>query len=96
MPRNLDRRIELLFPVEAPECRRKVLQTLEAMFQDNVKARVLQPDGSYKRKRPPRGEDPVRAQIHLYREAERERERLRSARGVVFDQIQVPEGPERG
>ena len=95
MPRNLDRRIELLFPVEAPECRRKVLQTLEAMFQDNVKARVLQADGSYKRKRPARGEDPLRAQIHLYREAERERERLRAARGVAFDPIPSPESPER-
>src|SRR5512134_3536733 len=42
MPRNLDRRIELLFPVQAPEGRAKVLAALEAMFQDNVKARWLQ------------------------------------------------------
>ena len=36
MPRNLDRRIELLFPVESPEGRQKVLHALDAMFQDNV------------------------------------------------------------
>ena len=59
MPRNLDRRIELLFPVEAPEGRQKVLQALDAIFQDNVKGRRLQPDGSYKRKRPGEGRGAV-------------------------------------
>ena len=68
MPRNLDRRIELLFPV-APDCRKKVLEVLDAMFQDNVKARRLMPDGTYRRRRPGKGEEPFRAQIHLYREA---------------------------
>ena len=71
MPRNLDRRIELLFPVEAPDGRQKVLEALDAMFQDNVKGRRLQPDGSYKRKRPAKGEEPFRAQLELYREAKR-------------------------
>ncbi|HWX25353.1 MAG TPA: polyphosphate kinase 1, partial [Vicinamibacteria bacterium] len=52
MPRNLDRRIELLFPVESPECQAKVVLALDAMFQDNVKARQLQSDGSYKRRKP--------------------------------------------
>ncbi|HZM49295.1 MAG TPA: polyphosphate kinase 1, partial [Vicinamibacteria bacterium] len=49
MSRNLDRRIELLFPV-APENRKKVLDVLDAMFQDNVKGRRLQPDGTYRRR----------------------------------------------
>jgi len=88
MPRNLDRRIELLFPVEAPDCARKVLACLDAMFADNVKARVLQQDGSYKRKRPARGEDAVRAQIFLYREAERELGRSRAVKGVSFEPIE--------
>jgi len=88
MPRNLDRRIELLFPVEAPDCARKVLACLDAMFADNVKARVLQQDGSYKRKRPARGEDAVRAQIFLYREAERELGRSRAVKDVSFEPIE--------
>ena len=58
------------------------------MFQDNVKARGLQPDGTYKRKRPARGEEPFRAQVHLYREAERELGRSRAVRGVVFEPIE--------
>ena len=47
MPRNLDRRIELLVPVEDDACRRRLAAILDACFSDTVKARRLQPDGSY-------------------------------------------------
>jgi len=90
MPRNLDRRIELLFPVEQPEPRRKVLEALDAMLLDNVKARRLMPDGTYKRKRPAKGEEPFRAQIHLYREAKRPLERARAATSVAFEPAPAP------
>jgi polyphosphate kinase len=90
MPRNMDRRIELLFPVLAPEGRQKVLDALDAMFQDNVKSRWLQADGAYKRKKPPKGEDPFRAQIHLHREAQRARERARAAAGVTLEPMKAP------
>ncbi len=86
MPRNLDRRIELLFPV-GPDCRNKVIEVLDAMFQDTVKSRRLMPDGSYRRKRPGRGEEPFRAQVHLYREALRVQERARAASGVTFEPV---------
>jgi polyphosphate kinase len=92
MPRNLDRRIELLFPVTAPEPRRKVLEVMDAMFLDNVKARRLMPDGTYKRKRPPKGEEPYRAQIQLYREGKRALERTRAATSVAFEPAPAP-GP---
>jgi len=71
MTRNLDRRIELMWPVEDPACRAKVLDALAAMFRDNVKARRLGPDGVYRRVRPGRGEAPFRAQLHLQHEARR-------------------------
>jgi polyphosphate kinase len=90
MPRNLDRRVELLFPVEAPDCRLRVLAALDAMFQDNVKARRLMPDGTYKRRRPGKGEEPFRVQAHLYREAERALERARAQAGVVLEPITSP------
>jgi len=47
MPRNLDRRIELLIPVTDSECRQKLINTLNTCLADNVKAKVLQADGSY-------------------------------------------------
>jgi polyphosphate kinase len=88
MPRNLDRRIELLFPVSA-DCRKKVMDVLDAMSLDTVKSRRLLPDGTYKRKRPrpARGEDPFRSQIHLYKEAQRAQERARAASGVTFEPV---------
>jgi polyphosphate kinase len=90
MPRNLDRRVELLFPVQSPECRSRVLAALEAMFQDNVKARRLMPDGTYKRRKPGKGEEPFRVQAHLYREAQRALERARAQAGVTLEPIASP------
>ncbi len=90
MPRNLDKRVELQFPLQAPEARAKALQAMEAAFQDNVKARYLQADGSYKRRRPAKGEESFRLQLHLHREAQRERERARASAGVVLDPIHAP------
>jgi polyphosphate kinase len=87
MPRNLDRRIELLFPVESPECRQKVLASLDAMFADNVKSRWLQPDGTYRRRRAARGEEPHRAQLVLYRELQRALERARAASAVSLEPL---------
>jgi polyphosphate kinase len=90
MPRNLDRRVELLFPVEAPECRQKVLAALDAMFTDNAKARRLQADGTYKRRRPAKGEEPFRAQLHLHREAQRALERGRGGTAVTLEPLTSP------
>jgi len=50
MPRNLDRRVELLFPVLDPGIREMILRTLLPVWlQDTAKASLLQPDGSYRR-----------------------------------------------
>ena len=88
MPRNLDRRIELLVPV-APACRKKVLEVLDFMFLDNVKARRLLPDGTYRRKRPARGEEPFRAQVRLYEQTRRAVERGRTG-AEVFEPMARP------
>jgi len=90
MPRNLDRRIELLFPVESPEARLRLLASLDLVFRDNVKARKLQSDGTYRRVKPARGEEPLRSQVALYREAQKAMERARGAGGVTFDPIRNP------
>ena len=48
MPRNFERRVEVMFPVEAPELRRRIVdEILPVYLRDNQRARVLQPDGSY-------------------------------------------------
>ena len=95
MSRNLDKRVELLFPVAVPEARAKVLAALEAMFSDNVKARWLQSDGSYRRRKPAKDDEPFRAQVDLYLQLQRERERARAASGVTLEPITSPEGAAR-
>ena len=47
MPRNLDRRVEIVFPVEDESIKKEVIQILEVEMQDNMKAHVLLPDGTY-------------------------------------------------
>jgi polyphosphate kinase len=90
MPRNLDKRIELLFPVETPEGRQKALLALDAIFQDNVKGRRLQADGTYKRRRPAKGEEAYRSQIELHREAKRAADRLRAGVEITFEPLRAP------
>ena len=49
MPRNLDRRIEVAFPVLDEDIQEKLLSYLKLLLSDNVKARLLLPDGNYVR-----------------------------------------------
>ena len=53
MPRNLERRVELMFPVEQPDLRRRLVRILELYFADNCHSYELQPDGRYRKRRPP-------------------------------------------
>ncbi len=47
MTRNTQRRVEVACPVSDPECKQKIREILDACLADNVKGRVLQPDGQY-------------------------------------------------
>ncbi len=47
MPRNLDKRVEIVFPVEDEKLKAEVMHILQTEFEDNVKAHVLQADGEY-------------------------------------------------
>lgn len=67
MPRNLDRRIELLVPVVDTRCRDRLIHMLDIYFADQAKARKLNSNGLYRRLRLPI--DAPRAQQILYEEA---------------------------
>jgi polyphosphate kinase len=57
MPRNLNRRVEILFPVREKRLRKVLVRCiLEAHLRDNVKARELQPSGEWTRVSPREGE----------------------------------------
>lgn len=49
MSRNLDRRVEIMFPVEDAKLKKEVKHILDVQLEDNVKAQLMQPDGSYVR-----------------------------------------------
>ena len=49
MPRNLDRRVEILFPVLDDTLKEKVKHILDVELADNTKAHVLKPDGEYEK-----------------------------------------------
>lgn len=62
MERNLDRRVELMFPVNDNDLKHRLKSILDIYLSDNVKARELKADGSYVRINR-RGKKPVRSQI---------------------------------
>jgi polyphosphate kinase len=64
MPRNLFRRVEVVFPVLDPNLRKRVIDVIiPAYLSDCVKARVLGPDGVYTRAVCPPGHEPAQAQL---------------------------------
>ncbi len=69
MQRNLNRRVEITFPLEDPEQKERVLEILEVMFKDNVKARLLQQDGSFIRAQPRRNEKLMNSQAYFLQQA---------------------------
>ena len=64
MPRNLDRRVEIVFPVEAPDLKEKAKHILDVQLRDTLKAHCLLEDGTY-RKVDRRGKEAVEAPVHL-------------------------------
>lgn len=68
MRRNLDRRLETLFPVQDPSLRKRVHGWLHTYFADNTRAWEMHADGHYERI--PTTDPPIRAQEELYRMAE--------------------------
>ncbi|MGI9114594.1 MAG: polyphosphate kinase 1 [Chthoniobacterales bacterium] len=79
MPRNFERRIEVAFPIEAPELRDELVNdVLPAYLSDRVKARELQADGRYVRMQPAKCEPRRQAQFYF-------RERSRAARKAAAE-----------
>jgi polyphosphate kinase len=66
MPRNLNRRVEVVCPVEDPRLKRYLRdEVLNAYLRDNANARELQPDGSYERVQINSDEDRFDSQMHF-------------------------------
>lgn len=89
MPRNLDRRVEILFPIEDKEIAKKVIHILDVEMADTVKAHILKPDGSYERV-DRRGKDLIDSQRVFCDEAVKEAQEAERPRG---ERVFVPAEP---
>jgi polyphosphate kinase len=85
MPRNLDRRIELMTPIQDTACRSKLIESLRTSLADNVKAWQLQSDGEYLRVRRPHGQRRIRSQEEQYLHACAAAKRARQTLRTVFE-----------
>ena len=68
MPRNLDKRVEILFPVEDPILQEEIYHILHIQLSDTKKAHLLMPDGQYV-KVDQRGKTPLNSQLYFCEEA---------------------------
>lgn len=89
MPRNLDRRVEILFPIEDEDLKKRLVHILEVQLEDNVKAQYLQPDGTYE-KRNRHGQMPVCAQEQFVAEARQAAKAFVKARDPRESRVFIP------
>lgn len=79
MPRNLERRVEILFPIEDEKQKEKVFHVLELELLDEKKAHLMQKDGSYA-KIPLEGKKRLNSQEEFCKEAKKEASKIRHSR----------------
>ncbi len=71
MDRNLSRRVEVIFPIEQADLKHRLIEEiLKTTLEDNVKARLLLPDGTYERLVPKPDEPAIRSQVRFLELAE--------------------------
>jgi polyphosphate kinase len=92
MGRNLERRVELMFPVDQEDLRGRLIETLDIYFRDNSNAQVLDQNGVYHRRSPESGEPRVRAQEVFYERAVERSENVRVSPRREFTVRRRPPG----
>jgi len=88
MPRNLDRRVELLVPVLDDDCRRRVIDILELCHRDTARGRRVLSDGTFAPPKSP--EDGVRSQVAFQERATAQHKAREDASRTTF----TPLGPQ--
>ncbi|MBE5937155.1 MAG: RNA degradosome polyphosphate kinase [Lachnospiraceae bacterium] len=92
MPRNLDKRVEILFPIEDQSLKDRIKHILDIQLADNIKTRIKQPDSSYILLTP--GEDePLNSQDYFCKEALEATKRHRQSRNTsrTFEPMKKPD-----
>jgi polyphosphate kinase len=93
MPRNFFRRIELMFPLEDPKLKARLInELLPVILKDNVKARRLRADGSYIRVAAAEGQEPIHSQM-VFQALARESSRVAVDSALHFVPLFGSSGP---
>ena len=87
MPRNLDRRVELLVPIESSSCKKAIIHALETFISENVKGHVLQADGTYQRVSTKNGGEEIRSQQVLYQQAVKAEQLAKQSTPTTFENL---------
>ena len=92
MPRNLDKRVEILFPVEAENLKERIKHILDIQLNDNVKTRIKLPDGSYQHISP-YGSKPLNSQEYFCKEAVSNTKKFKKEKNAarVFEPMENPD-----
>lgn len=100
MPRNLNRRVEIFFPVTDPGHKQRLLFVLDSITRDNHNARLLHPDGLYTRNVPATEEDRFSSQRFFREETNKEFAQkemdMAEQRKHMFQPVVNPDAHERG
>lgn len=89
MPRNLDRRVEIMFPVENEKLMEQIRHVMRTQLSDNTKAHILQSNGKYE-KVDKRGKKLVNSQEQFCQEA---RKALPPKMNVYQERVFIPAEP---
>ena len=87
MGRNLDRRVELMVPVEADEQKARLINMLKAYFEDNTNSSKLESDGTYKLVEAKKKKNRFRSQEFLYKQAHQLYQAHTDPKTTVFEPI---------
>lgn len=85
MTRNLEKRVELMVPIENDKHKRQLIKVLEAYFRDNTQASRILANGSSERVERKKGKKAFRAQEHFYKEAKQSAKAREHERSMTFE-----------
>ncbi len=85
MSRNLEKRVELMIPIEEPALKRRLIRILETFFQDNTQASLLLPEGTSRRIVRDKGEKTFRAQEFFHQQARKAAKAREHERAMTFE-----------
>ena len=87
MQRNLDKRVEIMFPVEKPELQKRLMDILSIQLRDTEKAHLLTPEGTYE-KVDKRGKGSYNSQLIFGQMAV---ERVKEQEKLINNRVFIPE-----